>query len=115
MQPEVYLGGYYEIETTEGTEIVPADVCSGETAGDFDLYVTGSIRHPAEHVEQQTGWLARMQAPGYMDCTEWGAYDSEEEAMDALAEYYGDDEADAEADNQLPPWEVYADESADDE
>jgi hypothetical protein len=36
------------------------------------------------------GWLARLSAPGYMDCTEWSAFDSFEAAATYLLDAYGD-------------------------
>ena len=38
------------------------------------------------------GYGARLYAPGYMDCTEWTVFDTEEEAEQHLEEMYGDDQ-----------------------
>ena len=35
-----------------------------------------------------TGYGARLSAPGYMDCTDWTVFDTEQEAIDYLAETY---------------------------
>ena len=43
-------------------------------------------------VECKEGWGARLSAPGYMDCTEWAVYDTEEEARAELEEMYPDDD-----------------------
>lgn len=94
MQPQVYKGQYFSIETTEGTEIVPSDVIGrtvGTAAEAFENYVSGSIEDPDECIECKSGWLARMSAPGYMDCTEWTVYDSEAEAWEQLLKDYGND------------------------
>lgn len=40
------------------------------------------------------GYGARMQAPGYMDATEWCVFESEAEAAAYLEEHYTDDEED---------------------
>ena len=34
------------------------------------------------------GYGARLSAPGYMDCTEWAVFDTEEEAQEYLVESY---------------------------
>lgn len=95
MKPEIYFGGYFEIETTHGTECVPADVigrtCS-TAAEAFANYVEGKIQDDDELIEYREGWLTRMSAPGYMDCTEWSVHPTEEEAREYLADMYGDDE-----------------------
>jgi hypothetical protein len=95
MQPQVYQGQYFAIETSIGTEFVPADVIGrtvGTAAEAFENYCEGTIDDPEECVECKTGWLARMSAPGYMDCTDWCAYESEVEAWEDLIRNYGDDE-----------------------
>ena len=51
----------------------------------------GKPYNPDETLERKTGWLARMSAPGYMDCTNWTVHDSEEAAKEYLEEMYGDD------------------------
>jgi len=40
----------------------------------------------------RTGVGARLSAPGYMDCTEWSVFDTEEEAQTYLDETYPEDE-----------------------
>lgn len=95
MKPQVYKGQYFAVETTEGTEFVPSDVIGrtvGTAAEAFENYVKGNIEDPDECIECKSGWLARMNAPGYLDCTEWCAYDSETEAWEELLKAYGDDE-----------------------
>lgn len=104
MRPSFYNGAYYEIETKQGTSYVPSDVqsISAERLTALDLaaelgdqtsyqklakpfadYVEGTISNIIHH---ERGTLARLSAPGYMDCTEWTAYDSEHEALIALCE-----------------------------
>lgn len=41
--------------------------------------------------ENVKGYGARLSAPGYLDCTEWTVFDTEEEAREYLAETYPDD------------------------
>lgn len=99
MVQEVCYGHYYLIEANHGeTTLVPADVCNGETAGDFADYVQGKIDDPDEPVESTEGWYGRMSAPGYLDCTDWTWGETEQEVRATLTEYYGDDEDESEDD-----------------
>lgn len=52
----------------------------------FQDYVEGK----PETVERRHGFVYRTSAPGYLDSSEWGAADTEEEAMRELIDYYGD-------------------------
>ncbi len=52
-------------------------------------------------LELKHGWLARLSASGYMDCTEWCAYETEEEAKAALVEMYGTND-----DGEKQDWEL---------
>lgn len=97
MQQEIELGEWLEIETSHGTEIIPRDLV-GELPDDIELaaelvadYVQGD-RITA--IAERKGYGARLSAPGYMDCTDWGVYDTESEARDSLTEMYGDDNDD---------------------
>ncbi len=38
------------------------------------------------------GYGARLSAPGYLDCTEWAVFDTEQEAKDYLEEMYGEED-----------------------
>jgi hypothetical protein len=100
MQKQIYKGSYFEIDTTHGTEIVPSDVI-GRTVGThidaFADYLEGSPYDTEECVECKDGWIARMSAPGYTDCTSWSAHKTEKSASDYLDEMYGEGEEDTEA------------------
>jgi hypothetical protein len=95
MQKQIYFSGYFAIDTTHGIQIVPDDVI-GRTVSThveaFANYIEGEPLDDDEMIEHQTGWLGRMSAPGYMDCTEWSAYKTEQEANEHLEEMYGEDE-----------------------
>lgn len=83
MQPQVYFGGYFKVADT----IVPSDVIGrtcATAAEAFANYVEGNIQDPDELIPLQEGWLGRLSAPGYMDCTDWSVYDSEKEALEEL-------------------------------
>ncbi|EMI5828706.1 hypothetical protein P0E55_13650 [Enterococcus faecalis] len=95
MQPQVYHDLYFAIDTTHGLEIVPSDVIGRTCATDvsaFLNYLEGEPLDPDELVPVCEGWLARMYAPGYLDCTPWAALATEKAAREYLARMYGDDE-----------------------
>lgn len=96
MQREVYFGQYYSVETFAGTCIIPIEV-SGVVRSLDDLvdYCEGTIRSDEDNADWdalKSGWLARMTAPGYMDCTDWSAHPTEEDAESYLADMYGDED-----------------------
>lgn len=96
MQPQVEYAEYFEVETSVGTEIVPADVVNRTTETvSVELlldYLEGKPNDPEAECERKMGWLARLSAPGYLDCTDWSAHATEQEANDYLVEQYGLDE-----------------------
>jgi len=92
MQPQVYFGGYFELETSHGTELVPDDVIGrtvGTAAEAFENYVEGKILDLDEVIEHKQGWLGRYHMPGFLDSTSWSLHKSEELAYKELAEMYG--------------------------
>ena len=51
-----------------GTTLVPGDLVGAEPeVSDFEDYIEGS----PESFEKETGWFARLSAPGYLDATDW--------------------------------------------
>lgn len=93
MQPCIYADSYFEVETSQGTEIVPSDVIGrtvGTAAEAFANYCEGSISDPEECVECKTGYLARMSASGFLDCTDWSAHTTAEDAARYLIDTYGE-------------------------
>ena len=93
MKPEICHGDYFRLVTSDGAEIVPADMLGHRStyrAEDLAPYVEGKADDPTEIVEMKTGWFARMSASGYLDCTPWGEYPSEAAARQYLIETYGD-------------------------
>ncbi len=112
MQPEIFEDDYYAVECNHGeTNIVPADVISHGTIprdvpiatlnGDLADYCEGSPDDPDEPCELKHGWLCRLQAPGYMDSTEWSAFDTEREAIDFVLDFYGTQD-----DGPREDWEI---------
>lgn len=91
MEQEIFEDWYWEVYTSEGIQIVPCDVCASRA--ELPDYVEGEIlrnNNGTIKAFSRYGWIARMTMPGYLDCTEWTAHDSYEEAKDYLTECYGD-------------------------
>lgn len=94
LKPYVYFGGYFEVETSVGTEVVTADDIGRSMSVHVDAllnYLEGTPVNSDEVVEHKMGWLARMSAPGYLDATDWTAHPSREKAEQYLADHYGND------------------------
>jgi hypothetical protein len=92
--------------TDHGDEVVPTDLVSvpegwpgdgievsegghdewDAVASDLADFLEGHV----QTLQIRTGYLARMSAPGFMDCTPWTIHTTEREARDALEELYGD-------------------------
>jgi hypothetical protein len=99
MQHEIVEMAYCAVETTYGTEYVPSDLIGphDDIVEALQLFCEGTIlvdedTNEPVSIEWKEGFLARMSAPGYLDCTEWSAHATEQDARDYLNEMYGDDE-----------------------
>ena len=82
---------WFQVETSQGTEWIPEDVIKPSpdvTIADLVDYCEGI---PVSF-EVIRGYGARLSAPGYMDCTEWTVFSTEEEAEKYLEEMYPEDE-----------------------
>ena len=85
MKPQVVHDDWYSVETTHGTEFIAVDIVGEDAAkDDFADFIEGDY---LEH-EKITGWGARLSAPGYLDCTDWSVYETEEKAKEHLREAY---------------------------
>ena len=95
---------WLRVETTIGTEFLPVDLTGDlpasefladgvteENSADVQTYCEGKV----QSWENITGFGARLSAPGYLDCTEWTVFDTEEEAREYLEEYYPESEEDS--------------------
>jgi hypothetical protein len=103
MQPVIYFGDYYEVETNNGTEIVPYDIAGkilpseeyysdmDEAWPDIESEIAQYVEGKPVSVEPKSDWLARLSAPGYADCTDWTAHETEEGAAQFLIDQYGED------------------------
>jgi len=107
MKPQIEESDYFECETEQGTSFVPADLVrlpfavNFKAGGFFDdesphwralarsllPYVNGD---ELAQVTVGHGFMARLSAPGYMDCTDWTAYETADQAAQSLISAYGD-------------------------
>ena len=82
--------GFMVDEITEKKEWIVAETLNGEVyhipAEYFDFSEEEYVS-----TEQIKGFGARIQAPGYLDSTEWTVFDTEEQARKYLHETYHDD------------------------
>lgn len=100
MKPEVCQCGAYEVETSDGTFIVPEDVVgyihsqllqTPDSKAKFFDYVSVSNSDEIEDITYHAdAFIARLSMPGYLDCTDWTIHQSEKQAIEYLEELYGD-------------------------
>jgi len=104
MRPEFWRDDVWVVETSIGTEYVPASVLNrpglhvhntGITGADLAPYVEGTVQtdsndNPIAELKIGT-WCARLSAPGYLDATDLAIFDTEDQAREYIAETYGDD------------------------
>ena len=80
---------WFQVETSQGTDFIPDDIMGkNPTLEDFADFCEG-IPVSFELIK---GYGARLSAPGYMDCTEWTVFPTEQEAIEYMDEYYPEDE-----------------------
>lgn len=86
MQPEIWEGGYFEVETDIGMYIVDAELVGvAPTRAAFAHYINGEIRE----IRYDYGYMCRLTMPGYLDCTDTAGFRTKKEAIDYLRETYG--------------------------
>lgn len=107
MRPCIYKMHYFEVDGPHGTEIVPGDVDNFDVPeirnwpkgeSEDDRAIPGPLAMYCENdwaytIERKSGYVGRMSAPGYMDCTSWVAGASEDEVRAELDRMYGDDDS----------------------
>lgn len=89
MVQEVYHGAAYVVETTHGTEIVPAEYSLADPDSIDEEDLAGYCEGRIEGFSYRRGWLARMTAPGYLDSTDWTLHETQAEAIVYLHKTYG--------------------------
>lgn len=94
MKEQIIKDSAYQVETTCGTETIPFHV-AGPNCSKRDLgqYCEGTICN--EHIDPiltGMGYVYRLSASGYLDCTSWGWASTEPMAIIHLREMFGDDE-----------------------
>jgi hypothetical protein len=100
---------WLRVETTVGTEFVPADLVgfvrnseqvsqplTDSERARYEKMIRPYTEGTIESWENIMGCGARLSAPGYLDCTEWSVFDTEDEARAYLDEYYPEDEEESE-------------------
>lgn len=95
MKPHVFYGTYVTVETTGGDFAVPVEILDDTShllASNFADYVPERIRDLNAQLEIESGWLARLSATGFTDCTDWAVYSTELAAWETLDDMYGDTE-----------------------
>jgi hypothetical protein len=109
MQPVIDYEDAWEVETTHGEAyVVPADVhpipdafpdgfrmeASGDAAarlfaGVAQYMPEGCAGEVASATVRRGVYLCRLSAPGYLDCTDWEAHNSAQDAADSLIDLHG--------------------------
>lgn len=105
MQKEIVKDSWYEIDGSNGTYWIPADFLPDFTREEMDRMEDEQFFKDFEKVyngdiwavDRVEGWGARLSAPGYMDCTEWSVFETEQEAIEWLEETYGDNDSNEES------------------
>ena len=104
MQPEITAEqNWIEIDGDMGCTFLPSDVDGklyklinndNPTDDEMEQMLVDAATYYEGHVESvgiTIGYGARMTAPGYMDCTEWTVFSTEQAASSFLDEYYAED------------------------
>jgi hypothetical protein len=79
---------WWEVETTQGTTWVECENVGRSEVKAVDLlpFLEVTDTDCIVHWEFKSGYGARLHAPGYLDCTEWSVFDTEDEAREHLFE-----------------------------
>src|SRR5580692_9842848 len=100
MRPEVQKLVMYHVESNEGDELVPENLCGDLRIENKNIvWSQGPVFVVADYtdarveeiksIERKEGFYSRLSAPGYLDCTDWiGPYKTSKEALDAVKEEY---------------------------
>jgi hypothetical protein len=111
MKRQIVEQDWIEVDTAQGIWTIPAELLPNVVAAFADESIedileedgiADSILQYTEaykadqiyNVELRHGFGARLSAPGYMDCTDWTVFDTEDEATAYLDENYPEDDDD---------------------
>jgi len=97
---------WLRVETSQGTEYIDAaglglfvrdshTKTHPMTEAEFDAtrkQIAQYTEATPETWENVKGYGARLSAPGYLDCTEWNVFDTQEEAEEFLEDTYGEED-----------------------
>jgi hypothetical protein len=93
---------WLRVETNQGTEFIPGELCvfvrnsnqplSDDERDEAEQKIRPYVEGIPQSWENIKGFGARLSAPGYLDCTEWAVFDTEDEAREYLEETYPDGE-----------------------
>lgn len=88
MQKQINYNRWFIVETNQGTEAILQDLI-GKTLNpskkELQPFIEGNEIYSVNVVD---GYGARLSAPGYLDCTEWVVFETEEQAKQYLDEMY---------------------------
>ena len=84
MEPQITLHrGWLVVETmADGIDYIEDE---------YNVHCDGMYPGYVGSVSYATGHGARLSASGYLDCTDWCVFDTEQQAIDYLAETYLED------------------------
>ena len=97
MQTQIVYGRWIMVEGPCGIDAIPFDVVYRNPMKRSAHPTFEDVRDYTENREAwdisvRDGYGACMSAPGYMDCTAWSVYETEDQARAALEEMYGEEE-----------------------
>ena len=87
MQKQIIYDRWVIVETSDGTQALLQELVgktTEPTIADVRDYITGEFI--SAHI--MDGYGARLSLPGYLDCTDWTVFATEEEAQRHLIEMY---------------------------
>jgi hypothetical protein len=99
MEKQIQYNRWIQIDGPCGTDSVPFDVVFSSQNKKTMNPTFEDVRDYTENREAWSidvvdGYGARLSAPGYMDCTPWSVFKTEQEAAEYLEENYPDDDED---------------------
>ncbi len=106
MTPDYLSGWWYVVEGNEGTEFIPSHLVGSlpvpqdgtevdDDSPDWEDIVAAfrdyTSNRKIDSVSMRKGYGVRLSAAGYMDCTDWSVFDTEDEARGHLRDFEGVD------------------------